>query len=201
MREPDVFILAAQSLDRVVEQIKDDQWDMTLPDSFKIRSDPRELTLRILINYHAYDLSWVPETSSGKTMDEVGKEKYEGDLLGDDPKARFVAIVKQACRAAQAITDEQLDAVAHLSFGDFKLREYFWQINMFHGLRAYDIANAIGVDAVLPDELVQGIWDEVSPHAEEWRQMGVFGPKVEVADDAPLLDRLLALTGRIVNTK
>ena len=196
MREPDVFILAADALNKVVGQIKDDQWEMVMPANFKTRRDVNDVTLRTIINYHAYDLAWVPDTSSGKTMDETGKDKFDGDLLGDDPKASFAAIVQKACAGAKAVTDEQLDKTAHLSFGDFKVREYFWQINMFHGLRAHDIAEVIGVDSNLPDDLVQGIWDEVSPHAEEWRAMGVFGAKVEVPDDAPLLDRLLGLTGR-----
>ncbi len=52
------------------------------------------------------------------------------------------------------------------------------------------------MDPDLSEELVQGIWDEVSPHAEEWRSMGVFPAAVPVPDDAPLLARLLGLTGR-----
>jgi hypothetical protein len=84
----------------------------------------------------------------------------------------------------------------HCSFGDFPAREYFWQINMFRGLRARDIAKAIGVQPNLPDALVQGIWDEISPRAEEYRGYGVFPKAVPVAEDAPLLDRLLGLTGR-----
>jgi len=43
---------------------------------------------------------------------------------------------------------------------------------------------------------VQGLWDEISPHVEEWRAIGVFPAAVPVPDDAPLLDRLLGLTGR-----
>jgi hypothetical protein len=89
-----------------------------------------------------------------------------------------------------------LDAVAHLSFGDYSVREYFWQINQFRALRAHDIARVIGIDAALHPDLVQGIWDEVSPHAEQWRAIGVLPPAIPVADDAPLLDRLLGLTGR-----
>jgi len=197
MREPDVFILAANALNKIVGQIKDDQWEMAMPESFRTRNTPVDvITLKTIINYHAYDLAWVPDTSSGKTMDEAGQEKFDGDLLGDDPKASFTTIVEKACEGANAVTDEQLDAVAHLSFGDYKVREYFWQINMFHGLRARDIANVIGVDSSLPDDLVQGIWDEVSPNADEWRKIGVFGPEIEVPADAPLIDRLLALTGR-----
>ena len=111
-----------------------------------------------------------------------------------NPAERFEEIVAAACGAAAAVTD--FDAVAHLSFGDYTVREYFWQINSFRGLRAHDIAKAIGLDPDLSAELVQGIWDEVSPHAEEWRAIGVFPAAVPVPEDAPLLDRLLGLTGR-----
>lgn len=88
------------------------------------------------------------------------------------------------------------DRTVHCSFGDFTAREYFWQINGFRGLRTHDIARVLGVDATLPDELVQSLWDEISPHAEEWRSIGVFPPAVSVPDDASLQDRLLGLTGR-----
>ena len=36
----------------------------------------------------------------------------------------------------------------------------------------------------------------MSPHAEEWRAIGVFPTAVPVPADAPLLSRLLGLTGR-----
>jgi len=124
----------------------------------------------------------------------AGSSQFDGDLLGDDPGASFETIVDKACAAAAGVED--FDAVAHLSFGDYSVREYFWQINSFRALRAHDIAAVIGLDASLPAELVQGVWDEVSPHAEEWRRIGVFPPAVPVPEDAPLLDRLLAVTGR-----
>jgi len=192
--EPDVFQVADRALARVVAQITPEQWGMILPSSFATRSRPEPPSLHILVNYHAYDDAWVPAMLAGLTMEAAGSEKFDGDLLGDDPVASFGAIVEKACAAAAAVTD--LDAVAHLSFGDYSVREYFWQINQFRALRAHDIAREIGVAAGLEDELVQGIWDEVSPHAEEWRAIGVYPAAVAVPEDAPLLQRLLGLTGR-----
>jgi uncharacterized protein (TIGR03086 family) len=192
--EPQVFVLADTALNHVVSKIKDDQWLTKMPSSFQTRRTEHVPTLREIINYHAYDDAWVPDMLAGRTMDEVGKDKFKGDLLGDDPKARFAALVERACTAARELGD--LDRVVHLSFGDFKAREYFWQINMFRGLRAYEIAKVIGADFTLPNDLVQGIWDEISPHAEQWRKIGVFAAAVVVPHDAPLLDRLLGLTGR-----
>ncbi len=44
--------------------------------------------------------------------------------------------------------------------------------------------------------MVQGLWDQISPEADTWRAMGVFGAAVPVPENAPLQDRLLGLTGR-----
>jgi uncharacterized protein (TIGR03086 family) len=194
MDEPEVFVLADRALNGVVAQISEDQWPIELPPTFRMRRMDHTPTLREIVNYHAYDDAWVPDTLSGKTMDEVGKDKFDGDLLGDDPAGAFAAIVEKACAAAEGFDD--LERTLHLSFGDFPARHYFWQVNQFRALRAHDIAEVVGVSADLPDELVRGVWEEVSPHAEEWREIGVFPAAVPVPEDAPLLDRLLGLTGR-----
>ncbi|MFA4966460.1 MAG: TIGR03086 family protein, partial [Thermoleophilia bacterium] len=120
--------------------------------------------------------------------------KYDGDLLGDHPKLNFASIAESAVLAVRAFDD--LDRTVHLSYGDYPAREYLKHITCFRGLRVYDIARFIGADTVMPSELVRGLWDEIAPEAEQWRQMGVFGPAVEVPEDAPLQDRLLGLTGR-----
>ena len=194
MNEAEVFVLADQDLAAVVSRIRPELWDTTMPPNFATRGGGGPPTLRSVVNYHAYDDAWVPDMLAGRTMEEAGAAKFDGDLLGDDPLGRFEAIVADACAAASAVTD--LDAMAHLSFGDYTVREYFWQINSFRALRAHDIARAIGVDPDLSPELVQGIWEEVSPHAEEWRTICVFPAAVAVPEEAPLLDRLLGLTGR-----
>jgi hypothetical protein len=194
MIEPEVFVLADRTLNRVVGQIQDDQWETVLPESFMTRRMDRAPTLREIVNYHAYDDAWVPDMLAGRTIEDAGAEKFKGDLLGADPQGSFTAIVEQACAAARAFED--LDQTVHCSFGDYPARHYFWQINQFRALRAHDIAKVIGADPTLSDELVQGIWDEIAPNAEEWRAIGIFPAAVPVAEDAPLQDRLLGLTGR-----
>ena len=195
MSEQDVFVLADRALNRVVEQIADDQWDMKMPANFARSGEADNIpSLRTVIAYHAFDDAWVPDMLTGRTIDEIGKTKFEGDLLGTDPKTAFAAIVDKACDAASQFDD--LDRTVHCSFGDFSAREYFWQTNMFRGLRAWEIAKVIGVDPTLPDELVQGLWDELSPVADSYRQYGVFPAAIPVPDDAPLMQRLLGLTGR-----
>jgi len=194
LTEPEVFVLADVALQRVVDRIAEGQWSMPMPADFARAGSDHVPTLREIVNYHAYDDAWVPDMLAGRTMEEAGTTRFDGDLLGDDPKARFAGLVDAACDAARSVPD--LDAVVHCSFGDFPVRGYFWQINYFRGLRAYDLAAVIGVDAALPDELVAGLWAELEPQAEEWRSIGVLPPPLPVDPDAPLTDRLLALTGR-----
>ena len=194
MNEAEVFVLADRALNRVVAQIRDDQWDMEVPPNFARRQTDRRPTLREIINYHAYDDAWVPDMLAGKTMAEAGMDNFKGDLLADDPKGNFEAIVDKATAAAEGLDD--FERTVHCSFGDFPAREYLWQANGFRTLRAHDIARMIGADPRLPEELVQGVWDEIRPRAEEFRAIGVFGPAVPVPDDAPLQDRLVGLTGR-----
>ena len=195
MTPTEAFVLAYRALDAVVQQIPDDRWETTMPPDFQTMGGSGEpLTLRQVIGYHAYDEAWMPDMLAGRTMEEVGKETFDGDLLGADPKAAFAALVAKGTAAAEAVTD--LDAPVHWSYGDFPLREGIWHPTSFRGLRAVDLARVLGLDDTLDPDLVQAMWDEFLPQAELWRSMGVFGPEVPVPADAPPQERLLGLTGR-----
>lgn len=195
MTPAEAFVLADRALARVVAQIGDDQWDRELPPEFSRMGAPGErATLRQVVNDHAHDEAWMPDLLAGRTMDEVGRTTFDGDLLGSDPRASFAALVDKGVAAAQSLDD--LDRVVHWSYGDFPAREGLWHVICFRALRAVDLARVVGVDDQLDPGLVQAMWDEFRPQAEQWRAMGVFGPEVEVPADAPLQERLLGLTGR-----
>lgn len=60
----------------------------------------------------------------------------------------------------------------------------------------WDLAQAVGVDHGLEESLLQACHDVVAPLSDMLVETGRTGPVLEVADDAPLLDRYLALVGR-----
>ena len=66
MNEPEIFILADRTLNGVVTQIKDGQWAMEMPPSFATGQVDHVPTLREIVNYHAYDDSWVPDMLAAK---------------------------------------------------------------------------------------------------------------------------------------
>lgn len=63
-------------------------------------------------------------------------------------------------------------------------------------VHAWDLARATGQPLDLPADLLAYVYDGIAAGAAQGREMGVYGPEVPVAGDAPLLDRILGLTGR-----
>lgn len=201
MNELETFIAADEAFTDVVSQIPDAQWDQPLPKDFQTRDSDNSYTLREIMTYHAYDEAWIPDMLAGKTIEEVGENAfggpYDNTLLGDSPKENYKALSDKALASARTFPPEELTSrTVHYSYGDFPANEALWHAIVFRAMRAHDIAKVIGVPHGLSTELVQAVWDIVEPHAEEWRAIGIFGPKIAVAADAPLLDRLLGLTGR-----
>jgi hypothetical protein len=192
--EAEVFVLADQTAVHVYGQIRDDQWDTMLPPLFDMPGANEATPLRQAINHFAYDDSWVPDMLAGRTMDEVGRHRFDGDLLGADPRGNLERIGAAACQAARTVTDR--DAIVHCSYGDVPTWDYFWQLNVARTIGAHDVAQHIGVDDAISAELARGMWNGTEPSAEMWRSMGIFRPPVPVADDANWRDRFLALSGR-----
>ena len=185
----ELFIRCNEELQIVVDQIGRDQWDLQMPDG----TSTRPTTLREAVNYHAYDDAWVPDVLAGKTIAEVGTE-YDVILTSQATKLEYAAQNARAMEAVRAFTD--LDRIVHLSYGDFPAREYLLHISSFRGFRIYDIAKLIGVDTRMADDLVQGLWEHLTPVIEAYRQMGVFPAAVPVPETADQQTKLLGLAGR-----
>jgi hypothetical protein len=187
----ELFIMSNQALRKVVAQIKDDQWKLDLPPGMSRKPG----TLKDAVRYHTYDDAWVPDVLAGKTKDEVGNA-YE-PLLTAEAKAVRKNYEEYSQRAIDSVGEfKDLDRVVHLSYGDFPAREYLQHIISFRAFRSYDIAKLIGADTTMADDFVQALTDEFSPVIESYRQMGVFPPAIEVADDASPQAKLLGLVGR-----
>ncbi|MFC4858223.1 TIGR03086 family metal-binding protein [Actinophytocola glycyrrhizae] len=63
-------------------------------------------------------------------------------------------------------------------------------------VHAWDLARATGQSLDLPADLLAYVYDGVAAGADQGREMGLYGPAVPVPPDAPVLDRILGLTGR-----
>ena len=152
-----------------------------------------EWDLRVLVNHMTYENLWAAELFPGKTMAEVGN-RFDGDVLGDDPIGAFNRSVEAATVAVSV--PGAMEAVCHLSFGDTPGSEYAMQLFADMLIHGWDVAKASGQDAALDAALV-GVG---LPLAEEMMPLdegsGAYAARVPVPDDAPAQTRLLALVGR-----
>ena len=185
----ELFITSNQALQKVIAQIKDDQWELDMPKG----TSSKPTKLEAAVQYHTYDDAWVPDVLAGKTKAEVG-DGYEALLTADYVQANYR---KYNQRAIEAVRDfDDLERVTHLSYGDFPAKDYLQHIISFRAFRSYDIAKLIGADMAMAPDFVQALLAEFSPVIEGYRQMGVFPPAIEVPADASPQTKLLALVGR-----
>jgi uncharacterized protein (TIGR03086 family) len=151
-----------------------------------------EWSVRDLVRHLVYEELWTPPLLAGATVADVG-DRFEGDILGDDPQ---VAWKEAAAHALSAASPGVLGRTVHLSFGDFPGQEYLGQLTADHVIHAWDLARGINADERLDPELAQFVYDFMAPQAEQWAGAGVFAAQVDVPADADIQSKLLAMSGR-----
>jgi hypothetical protein len=194
IHEAAVFQLADRAAVHAFTLVTAEDMDSVLPPLFDMPGADQPLPLRQVLAHSAYDEAWIPDMLAGRTMDEAGKDTYDGDLLGDDPHAAITRIADRARTAAAAVTDR--DAVVHCGYGDVPMWDYFWQLNVARTLGAHDIARHLGAESPLTEELAQAMWEGTAPAADMWRSFGIYRAEVPVAEGASWRARYLGLTGR-----
>src|SRR3989442_15558732 len=88
----DLYKRASEEFGRRVHSVGDDQWHQSTPCT--------EWDVRMLVNHLVGENLWVPSLFEGKTTEEVG-DKFDGDLLGNDPKAAWDQAAQPALAAVQ----------------------------------------------------------------------------------------------------
>ena len=182
---PELYWRAMESFGARVAAIRDDQWDASTPCS--------EWNVRVLVNHLVNENRWVPPLFAGSTIAEVG-DRFDGDLLGDDPKAAWESSAKEAVAAVSG--EGAMERTVHLSFGDAPASEYVLQMFADLLVHGWDLARAIDADERLDPELVDACASWFQAREELYRSDGAVGPRPEVADRADAQTRLLAAFGR-----
>jgi uncharacterized protein (TIGR03086 family) len=185
MDAPEMFRRAVAEFDARVRQIGDRQWGHATPDD--------GWTVRDLVNHVVGEDLWAPPLLAGSTIAGVG-DRFDGDVLGADPRAAWVAASAGAVRAAEA--DGAMDRMVHLSFGDFPGSEYTLQLFADHLIHAWDLARAIGADERLDAGLVTSCADWFAAMEDAYRDAGAIAARPPVPSDADAQTLLLACFGR-----
>ena len=146
-----------------------------------------------LVGHLVYEQLWVPPLMAGRTIAEVG-DAFDGDVLGDDPKAAW-ASASTAAREAFA-EPGAMDRTVHLSFGDVLAPEYVWQMTIDLVVHGWDLARGIQGPEHMPNDLVSTVLDEAKKSVGDWQDSGMFAAPIPVPGCTDDLTELLALLGR-----
>jgi uncharacterized protein (TIGR03086 family) len=185
VKAPDLHERASGEFGGRLRMIGDDQWKLPTPCT--------DWDVRALVHHLVYENVWTPPLVAGKTVEEIG-DRFEGDILGDDPKGAYAAAAAEAIAAIHE--DGAMERTVHLSFGDFPGREYTMQLFADHLVHAWDLARALRIDERLDPELVAACAEWFEPMEAAYRSAGAIGPAVPVAGNADDQARLLAAFGR-----
>ena len=163
-----------------VEQVEPDRWSAPSP--------CEDWTARDLVG-HVVD-------THGMFLGLVGRQTESAVSVDEDPLGAFRAA------AARIQHDLDDDALAGETFdGFFGTTRFDEAIDRFISLdlvvHGWDLAQATGLDATIPDDEIERIMTvDIPAFGDVLHSPGVCGPALEVRQDASAQTRLLALLGR-----
>lgn len=147
---------------------------------------------RDLLNHLVSEQWWVPHLLAGETLQQVG-DRYDGDLVGDDPLGAWN---EASARARTAWDEADITGEVHVTGGVIPAEEYGWQMTLDLAVHAWDLARGTGGNEHLNPELAQQLHDVFAPQVPRFQGLGIFDPPRPVPDDADAQTRLLAVLGR-----
>jgi uncharacterized protein (TIGR03086 family) len=172
----------------LVAGVRPEQWHDPTPCS--------EWDVRMLVHHVLNEQYWVAPLLEGLTVEQVG-DRFDGDMLGDDPAKRAELVASAVADAHAAVAKRNaLVGTVHLSYGDDSAEEYVMQLTADLAIHGWDLASATGQDDALDANTVELLLPWAEANIDMWASMGLFAARVDVGEDAPGDVRLLAVMGR-----
>lgn len=184
----EIHRLASEALAAKVQRIGDDQWDLPTPN--------REWNVRDLVQHLTYGASWVAPLLRGEKLADVG-DRYQGDLLGDDPKDAFRSASETAVEAC--LEPGAMQRTVDLSQGPTPAEGYILERIADLAMHTWDLSRAIGADDTLNPKVVEAGRRLLAERGELWRKAGALAPAVPTEPDADAQTRFIAESGRDPN--
>jgi uncharacterized protein (TIGR03086 family) len=186
-----MFLTGSREFGARVHAVREDQWRAPTPDT--------EWSVADLVDHLVDEHRWFPPLMHGLDLDSARKV-VEGTrkLPVDGGTGANLAEAWDEAAAASADAATAADALersVELSRGTTPARQYLAEMTFDLTVHAWDLGTAIGYDKPLPEELVAFVYDRVKD-AGDMSASGLFQAPVDVPDDAPTIDKLVAATGR-----
>src|SRR5438132_14171691 len=185
MRLPELHERALASTRAYLAGVKPGQWHDPTPCA--------EYDVRTLVNHVVSGNFWVAPLVGGSSIADVG-DKYDGDVLGDDPLDTYGESAAEAAAAFKA--PGAMEASVAVSYGPVPGEIYAGHRYIDVLIHGWDLAKATGQDTTLPADLVEAAFEVVEPQKDILAASGMFGSDGKVPDGADRQTQLLADVGR-----
>ncbi|PZS37050.1 MAG: TIGR03086 family protein [Pseudonocardiales bacterium] len=175
-----------------VHAVGDDQWGAATPDD--------QWTVAQLVEHVIDEHRWAAPLMHGQDLESAAKVVEGSRSLPVD--GGVGANLAQgwdeaATGSAEAFTAPgALEREVELSRGTTPVSSYLEEMIFDLVVHAWDLGRAIDYREPLPDDLVSAVHAAVLPMGDLSAYGEMFRPPVEVPDDAPTIDKLVAATGR-----
>jgi uncharacterized protein (TIGR03086 family) len=147
-----------------------------------------------LVDHLIDEQRWVAPLMAGRSLAEAGDLV---ERMGSPAADRPAAWEKASFAAAEAVSAPgALDRTVELSRGATPAPDYLAEMVLDLCVHAWDLGKAVGSERPLPAELVEAVDGEVRKYGDLTSFGTMFKAAIEVPDDAPAIDRLVAYTGR-----
>jgi uncharacterized protein (TIGR03086 family) len=182
------FRTAQAAFTERVHAVAGDQWELGTPDEQWTAAD----LLWHLVDEHR----WTRPLLAGLDLDTAGAVAAG---LGPDSRDGTTLVREWDRAAAQSAAafgaDGALTGSVAISRGRVPASEYLEEMILDLVVHAWDLGTAIGYQQPLPASAVADIYPLAQVIVDRTPR-GMFGPPAEAGAGAPLIDRLVALTGR-----
>ncbi|MEZ5322132.1 MAG: TIGR03086 family metal-binding protein [Microthrixaceae bacterium] len=169
----------------VVERLEDDRWD---------RPSRCEGWTNLDVLCHVGAVLDMATDVAGGRQHQFRSVDRPAEHVAGSPRAYWSA---QAAKARAAVADADLQRECSTEMGTMTIGQRLGFPAIDLHVHAWDIGKDEGIDLTIPVEVVALSERSLGRFPEDVvRSMGVFGPRVELAEDASSSDRFLAFTGR-----
>lgn len=187
IREAELFVMGEQVATQTLCRLDREHRNVKVPPPFGLPDAP-VVSVGSVLRQHARDDAAVPDLLAGNTVPD------EPAPFTVDP-ALLTRLAEAAIAAAEKATDAA--AVVHTPEGDLATGEYLLRRAAVRAFTAHEVAVFIGSVCPLTEAFARQMWEATQARAEDWRDIGVFGPPLlPVPDDVSWRDRFLMAAGR-----
>ena len=182
------FLAAQAAFTERVRAIADDQWQLGTPDA--------QWTVADLVWHLTDEHRWAGPLLAGLDMDAAQAVVAGLGPAGADGAARVREWDLAAAMSARAFrADGALSGSVAITRGPATVPEYLEEMILDLIVHAWDLGTAIGYPGPLPAGAVGAIYP-LARAVVDRTPAGMFDAPVQVSTDAPVIDQLVALTGR-----